>query len=88
MATTRTTLTLDAAVWEQAQGRYRELGFGRPGELVSTALRDYLERRSLEDKLASMRRAAADPRYQRVLREISEDFAHVDGEGLPDPGLP
>jgi hypothetical protein len=83
MATTHASLTLDQEALEQAQGRYREFGFDDVGELVSTAIKAYLKRRELDEKLAAMRRAARDPQYLAVLREISEDFKYVDGENLP-----
>jgi metal-responsive CopG/Arc/MetJ family transcriptional regulator len=83
MPKTRTTLTLDTEVLNQAQQRYRDLGFDRVGELVTEATRDYLRRRRVEEKNALMREAARDPRYLAVLRQVSEDFASIDAENLP-----
>lgn len=84
MAQTTATLNVDETVLDDAMKRYRDLGFEEVGDLISAALRDYLKRSDLERKHEAMRRAAASPRYQAVLRAISEDFAAADAELLPD----
>lgn len=44
----------------------------------------YLKSRELEAKHQAMRRAAADPAHRAMLRTISEEFRHIDAEGLPE----
>lgn len=83
MAVTQEVLKLDADVVDAARKRYQRLGFDQVDDLVSAAVREYLKKRELEEKDASMCRAAADQRYLQVLREISEDFKYVDAENLP-----
>lgn len=79
----RTTVSLPGDLYRGLKGSYRELGFSRMGDLINEALRDYLHRRALEEMHRSMERAAADPAYRALLREVSEDFASVDAESLP-----
>jgi len=81
-----TTVEVDHAVLEEARAKFRDFGFDAVDDLVSTALRDYLRRRStLEQKHAVMRLAATDLAYQRVHREINEEFSVADADGLTDP---
>ncbi len=59
-----------------------EWGFEKFGDLVNAALGEFIRRRRDEEWTRQMAGAATDPQYLRVLREISEDMAHVDAEGL------
>lgn len=79
----RTTLALPGELYEVLKANYRHLGFSRMGDLVNEAIRDYLHRRRLEEMNLSMERAAANPAYRSLLREVSEDLAAVDADNLP-----
>ncbi len=83
MNSVRTTLALPGELYENLKASYRHLGFSHMGDLVNEAIRDYLHHRSLEEMNASMARAAADPAYRGLLREVSADFARADAENLP-----
>jgi hypothetical protein len=86
MAAVETILAIDQEALDQAEASYRELGFRDVGCLISAAVVSYLEQASprvRDERLEGLRRAASDPQYLRVLREISEDFAEIDAEGLP-----
>ena len=83
MAEVRTTVSFREEVYRGISGRYKELGFSRMGDLVNEAVREYLHRRTLEERHLAMQRAAADPSYRSLLREVSDALRHVDAEG-PD----
>ncbi len=76
-------MALPGELYEGLKANYRRLGFSRMGDLVNEAIRDYLHRRRLEEMNQSMERAAADPAYRNLLREVSADFAAADADNLP-----
>lgn len=85
MERVQVTLALYKDVMVAARHKHVELGFSDVGELVSTAVTDYLKRHEIAKMDAAMVRAANDPHYQQLLREIGDDFKYVDAEGLPEP---
>lgn len=80
----RTTVALESTVYEEAKQSYGELGYSKMGDLVNEAVRVYLARQRTLRKDRAMEEAARDEDYLAVLREVSEDFAHADAEGLPE----
>ena len=84
MGDVRTTISLPEDLYAGVKSAYKDLGFPRMGDLVREAVRQYLHGRALQEKHRAMERAAADPEYRRLLREIGEDFRDLDAEGLPD----
>ena len=83
MNSVRTTLALPGDLYEGLKTDYRRLGFSRMGDLINEAIREYLHRRHLQEMNDSLERAAANPAYRNLLREVSEDLASVDAENLP-----
>lgn len=81
MAEVRTTVSFREEVYRGITGHYKELGFSRMGDLVNEAVREYLHRRKLEEKHLAMQRAAADPSYRSLLKEVSDELRYVDAEG-------
>lgn len=80
--TTRTTVALRADLYDEARSHYQEWGFARIGDLLNAALGEYLQGRREREWDRSMADAASDPRYQRVLHQVTQDLACVDAEGL------
>ena len=78
MSRIRTTISMWPAVYAEARSRYRHLGFRRLGDLISTAVHQYLQQQELEEKHNAMREAAADPQYRKLLRDVSKDFELID----------
>lgn len=83
MGDVRTTISFESELYRTLKTGYRELGFATVGDLVNEAVRQFLRQRQLQEKHHSMERAASDPGYRQLLREISDDWAAVDAQG-PD----
>ena len=83
MASYRTTVSLEPTVYDAARGSFKQLGFARMGDLINAALRDYLHRRQVQEKLALLKQAGEDPDYLRNVHRITEEVAGWDGDGLP-----
>lgn len=77
-------MAFEVAVYDEVRQLAGELGFKKMGDLVNEAVREYVVRERTRQKDRLMEEAARDPAYRAVLREISADFAFVDGEGLPE----
>jgi len=82
MADVRTTLSIEADLYEGMKKQYRDLGFSRMADLVNQAVRDYLLKRKSQERDRLMQVAAENPAYRALVGEISREFAQVDSEGL------
>jgi hypothetical protein len=80
----RTTVAFEPGVHAEASRLYGLLGYRKMGDLVNEAVREYLARQQTLLKDRAMEEAARDEGYRAILREVSEDFARIDSEGLPD----
>lgn len=80
----RTTVAFEPGVHAEASRLYGLLGYRKMGDLVNEAVREYLARQQTLLKDRAMEEAARDEGYRAILREVSEDFARIDSEGLPE----
>ena len=82
MADVRTTIALHEEVYAGLKTQYRALGFSRMADLINEAVKQYLQKCVNAEKDRRMAVAAADPAYRALLREVGQEFAAVDAEGL------
>jgi len=76
----RKTITIDDALYKKISSDDILENFSSFSDMVSNALKLLLEKKRKEEYKKAMIEASKDPLYLQDIKEISEDFKHIDRE--------